>query len=317
MERIARIFKQLGHPDRLRILAALRHGELTVSELTQVLALSQPRVTQYIGSLEDAGIIERLREGSWVFVRLRRGAGSPRALLYEALSLLGEADVVIAQDRERLERVRAARASAAEGFFADVANNRGQLSHDFLPVAPIETALLQAAGEGPFSRMVDLGTGSGRMLALFAERVERGTGIDSSADMLRVARHTLAGRGHITVQLGDVGATDLESGQADLLTLHHVLHYLDDPDTALAEAARLLAPGGTLLVADFAEHDRDAFRDRYAHRRLGFSADEISERLRALGFGLVETSLVSGQGDAPDVIIWQARAAAPAHRSAA
>ena len=306
MEAIARTFKQLGHPDRLRILAALSHGELTVSELTQVLALSQPRVTQYIGSLEAAGLIERLREGSWVFARLRRAPDGVAEVVRAALQSLPAEHPVLAADADRLSDVRRDRAQSAEVFFAEVANNRGQLSHDFLPSAPIEAAMLAAAGEGSFERMVDLGTGSGRMLQLFASRVRRGTGIDLSPDMLRVARHTLAGAEHLFVQLGDITGTSLPDGTADLVTLHHVLHYLDHPATALAEASRLLRPGGLLLVADFAAHDHDVFRESFAHRRLGFTPEEMRDMLDAVGLDGGETRVVT-TAEGPDVLIWRAR----------
>ncbi len=315
MEALARTFKQLGHPDRLRILHALRQGDLTVSELTQVLDLSQPRVTQYISSLEEAGLIDRLREGSWVFVRLRSGAigGTPDlfTVVETALQSLSVEHPILRGDAERLTDVRRSRAHAAETFFARVANDQDQLSHDFLPSAPIEAALLEAAGPGPFDHLIDLGTGSGRMLQLFSDRVVRGTGIDLSPDMLRVARHLVGGanRSHLYVQLGDITATALPAASADLVTLHHVLHYLDQPATALAEAARLLRPGGTLLVADFSSHDHDAFRERFAHRRLGFSASEMDAYLSANGFQAerVKTIPMPAKTQAPDVLVWLAR----------
>ena len=120
--------------------------------------------------------------------------------------------------------------------------------------------------------MVDLGTGTGRILEVFADRVERGSGIDSNQDMLAVARHNLANQAcaHLTVRQGDLHSTPLQTASADLVTLHQVLHYLDEPREAIGEAARLLQPGGRILIADFETHNRDEFREKYAHRRLGF-----------------------------------------------
>ena len=307
MESIVKTLKLLGHPVRLRILVVLQRGELTVSELTAVLGMSQPRVTQYIGALEEGGLVERLREGSWVFVRLRSDARA--GLMGEVLRKVPSDDPTLRGDLARLSDVRAARAEVSERFFADVANNRGQLSHEFLPSEPTERAMLASVGSAPVSLMVDLGTGSGRMLELFSSHVARGIGIDRSADMLRVARHKLAGEahGHLSVKMGSADDTKLADGASDLVTIHQVLHYLDEPSAVLAEAARILAPGGRLLIADFALHDRDAFRDDFAHRRLGFAEDELSALLEEHGLSEPSVTRIASHGDdTPDVLVWSA-----------
>lgn len=309
METIARILKLLGHPDRLRILALLRHEELTVSELVSVLELSQPRVTQYIKSLEDAGVVDRLREGSWVFSRLCTNNGVAMTIVTGVLEKLPLDDLVLAADRQRLTHVRAIRADQANQFFADVANNLGRLSHEFLPQAKVEAAILAQLGKRQFGLMVDLGTGSGRMLALLSDWVKSGIGIDLSPDMLRVARYTLSDEcfAHLSVQQSDLARTPLGEGVADLVTLHQVLHHLDRPSDALSEASRLLAPHGTLLVVDFAEHEREDFRDQFAHRRLGFAPDEMSELLGAHQFSDVRYETIAGVDDTyPDLLIWRA-----------
>lgn len=309
MEQVARILKLLGHPDRLRIVALLSRGELTVSELVSVLQLSQPRVTQYIRSLEEVGIIDRLREGSWTFSRLRPDADGLSPLVTHVLNALPETDPVLQSDMSRLSSVRAARAKQSEQFFADVANNRGQLSHEYLPQSRTEAVLLKEIGDRHFDFMVDLGTGSGRMLALLADRVERGTGVDLSPDMLRVARHTLSAPefSHLQVQQSDLSATPLADNVADLVTVHQVLHHLDRPSDALREASRLLRPDGVLMVVDFAEHDRDEFRQDYAHRRLGFSETEIQTLLEPLGFtGTACHRIVSEEAGRPDLLVWRA-----------
>lgn len=309
METIARILKLLGHPDRLRILALLQHEELTVSELVSVLELSQPRVTQYVKSLEDAGVVDRLREGSWVFSRLCVNSGISMTIVMGVLAKLPANDPVMAADRERLNQVRAVRADQANQFFADVANNRGRLSHEFLPQTKVESAILAQLDNRQFSLMVDLGTGSGRMLALLSDWVKSGIGIDLSPDMLRVARYTLSDErfAHLSVQQSDLARTPLGDGVADLVTLHQVLHHLDRPSDALSEASRLLAPDGTLLVVDFAEHDREDFRDQFAHRRLGFSPEEMSDLLSAHRFDNVRYETIAGADDTyPDLLIWRA-----------
>jgi len=204
MEKHVLALKTLGHSERLRILALLSHGELTVSELVQILKLSQPRVTQYIISLETAGIIERLKEGSWVFSRISRGHEAVSAIVATTLATLPQNDPVIRQDLKRLEGVRAERSKAAEAFFANVANDRSQLGDEYLPQADIEAKMRELLGEGPFDYMVDLGTGTGRMLEVFYDRILRGSGIDNNAQMLKVARSNLATREHIAVRQGDI-----------------------------------------------------------------------------------------------------------------
>jgi len=283
MESFATALKALGHTDRLRILALLSHGELTVSELVSILNLSQPRVTQYIKSLEAAGILERLREGSWVFSRLKRGNIGISALVSTTLASLPQDDPILLADQRRLNDVRAERSKVVEAFFADVANDRGQLGNEYLPQSDIEKALLETAGDKDFDYMVDLGTGTGRMLELFSSRAKRGAGVDTNVEMLTVARHKLASTdfSHMSVQQGDLNATPLGTAIADLVTIHQVLHYLDDPLEAIKEASRLLMPGGIFLIVDFEAHQFEGFRDKYAHRRLGFSDEEIQIWLEA------------------------------------
>ncbi len=308
MEKTAQILKTLGHVERLRILSLLSHGELTVSELVQILGLSQPRITQYINSLEAVGIIERLKEGSWVFSRLRRGNAAVSAIVATALSALPKDDVILKSDLRRLDDVRRERAVAADAFFANVANDQGQLGDEYLPQNDIESRMRDLAGEGPFEMMVDLGTGTGRVLAVFADRVARGSGIDNNVDMLKVARHNLAGSGHdhLTVRQGDLNVTPLEPAVADLVTLHQVLHYLEDPYEAILEASRLLMPGGTLLIVDFETHTQDSFREEYNHRRLGFADDDIQAWGESAGLSLSQVdSVIADDKSRPNVKIWQ------------
>lgn len=178
----------------------------------------------------------------------------------------------------------------------------------------------EMAGEGPFDYMVDLGTGTGRVLAVFADRVVSGSGIDNNVDMLKVARHKLAAAGfnHLKVRQGDLHLTPIEAGTAQLVTLHQVLHYLDDPAIAIAEAVRLLAPSGCLLIVDFESHTREDFRDVYAHRRLGFSDSDISNWAAAYDLTLSAVDTVSSQDAArPNVKIWRLQAAAKKKASSA
>lgn len=309
MDAIATYLKTLGHPDRLRILALLSQGELTVSELVQILGLSQPRVTQYIKSLEQVGIVERMREGSWVFSRLKRGQEANSAILAATLAALSTENKQLAADRESLNKVRADRSRQAEAFFASVANDHDQLGHEYLPQADIEAALLALVPGQEFSLMVDLGTGTGRMLKLFAPHIKTGVGVDDSVEMLRVARHTLSDDAftHISVQQADLQDAPLKDGAADLVTLHQVLHFLEDPARAIEEAARLLGENGHLLITDFAMHDFDNYHEKYAHRRLGFSDQDMLQILSDYGFTMTQTrTLPASEPTTPDVKIWHA-----------
>ena len=305
MEQLTTALKALAHAERLRILALLSHGELTVSELTQIMGVSQPRVTQYIKSLESAGILERLKEGSWVFSRLRRSHAGISAVVASTLAAMPQNDTQLAADRRRLDDIRQRRAEAAQAFFADVANDRGQLGDEYLPQKDIEAAVKELVGQGPYARLLDLGTGTARMLTLLSDRVESGVGLDTSHDMLKVARHRLAesGHSHLRVQQGDLHASPMDTASADLVTLHQVLHYLPEPGEAVFEAARLLAPSGKLLVVDFAAHSREEFREQYNHRRLGFSDTDITALMDACGIDLTDTRTIAAP-DRPDVKIW-------------
>jgi len=309
MDAIATYLKTLGHPDRLRILALLNQGELTVSELVQILDLSQPRVTQYIKSLEQVGVVERMREGSWVFSRLKRGQEAQSAILTATLVALSSTDERLAADRERLNKVRADRFKQAEEFFASVANDHGQLGHEYLPQEDIETVLLGLVSGQHFQRMVDLGTGTGRMLKLFAPHIKSGVGVDDSVEMLRVARHTLSDDAytHISVQQADLRDAPLKDGAADIITLHQVLHFLEEPSRAVKEAARLLTDGGHILITDFAKHDLENYRENYSHRRLGFSDQDMQQFLSESDFSLKRTEIIpASDSTAPDVKIWYA-----------
>lgn len=308
MERYANILKTLGHTDRLRIIAILDRGELTVTELVQTLELSQPRITQYIKSLEAADIVERLREGSWVFSRLKRSNAHVHELVQTVLRKLPKDDTDLVADSQKLEAVREARSQIADAFFAKVAQDDRQLGHEYLPQKNIEKALLDSVADQKFDFMIDMGTGTGRMLELFAAQVRKGAGIDMNPDMLKVARHKLADEqfGHISLQQSDLHSTPFREGSADLVTLHQVLHYLDDPREAIGEAARLMAKDATLLIVDFETHDVEEFRDNYAHRRLGFSETDMKDWLQDVGLKLQMTARVEHK-ESPPVIIWKAQ----------
>jgi ubiquinone/menaquinone biosynthesis C-methylase UbiE/DNA-binding transcriptional ArsR family regulator len=275
-DRLVAALRAAGEPTRLRILALLAQGELAVGELAQALGQSQPRVSRHLRLLTEAGLIERTAEGAWAFYRLARMPGAERALAELFGSLCDPEDAEFARDARRLADIRNAREAQASAYFEANAADWDRIRKLHLPEADIEAAVLRAAGEGPFDLMIDAGVGAGRMIEVFAERVKRAEGFDTSRKMLALARAALDGEPKAAVQLGDIYDPPHPPSSADLVTIHHVLHFLADPARALKEAARLLKPGGRLVIVDFAPHDLEFLRERHAHRRLGFSDAEIA-----------------------------------------
>lgn len=273
-----------GEETRLRILALLAGGDLNVTDLTDILGQSQPRISRHLKLLVEAGLVERHREGSWAFFRLA-GHGRAGALATALLAGLDPTDPAIAADRERLTAVRAARAQAAQNYFARHAADWDRIRSLHAPEAAVEAAILEAVGTTPVRALADLGTGTGRILALLAPLAQRAVGIDASHAMLAVARAALerAGLTRVELRQGDIYAPPVERDGFDLVVVHQVLHYLDDPARALRQAAGLLAPGGRLLVVDFAPHALDFLRETHAHRRLGFQREEVAGWLTECG----------------------------------
>lgn len=300
-----------GEETRLRLLALLAQSELTVSEIVAILGQSQPRVSRHLKLLVEAGLIERRREGAWAFFRLC-AAGAPGVLARDVLARLDADDALLAGDRTRLAEVRRARAETAARYFAAHAAEWDRLRSLHAPEALVEDAMRAAVGDKPVRRLLDLGAGAGRMLELFAPLAERAVGVDLSSAMLGVARGRLEATRLRNVELrqGDIYALPIERNSVDLAIMHQVLHYLDDPARALREAARILAPGGRLLVVDFAPHDEESLRDKHAHRRLGFSDAEISSLLKQAGLEAVlhrELAPGAAEGAKLTVSLWLAR----------
>ena len=279
--------RAVGEPNRLRILVLLSYGELAVGELAQIMGQSQPRLSHHLKALSAAGVVERLPEGSWVFYGLPAD-GHVRDFLENILSGLDLASEDIANDLRRLKGVRADRAQAAASYFSDIADTWDTVRELHSSGERIEAALLDLAGEGPFQRVIDIGTGTGRMLTLFASRARRLDGIDFSHRMLTVARANLDRDkiDHAHVRYGDACAMPYEAGSADLVIIHQVLHFLDEPERAIAEAARILKPEGRLLVVDFARHELEFLRTEHGHRRLGIRAEALSQWAEDAGLTL-------------------------------
>lgn len=299
-----------GEGTRVRLLALLAEGELTVKDATTILGQSQPRISRHLKLLTEAGLVQRFPEGSWVYYRLAEGAHG--ALVSSILSRVDDGDPVIARDRLRVAAIKKAQADAAMAYFRAHAEAWDSMRALHVAEDAVESAMREMVGPEPFQRFLDLGTGTGRLLDLFSDQYQTGFGIDASHDMLRVARANLdrGGVNAAQVRHGDIYALPAQSEDFDLVTIHQVLHYLDDPAGALAEAARALKPGGRLLVVDFAPHDLEFLRDEHAHRRLGFAHEQMAAWMRAAGLELVsirDLAPEAGQADQLTVTLWLAR----------
>jgi ArsR family transcriptional regulator len=281
--------KAAAEPTRLRILLLLGGGELNVKDLTQILGQSQPRISRHLKLLAEAGLVERFREGSWAYFHVSDRTHGGRLAL-DILSLVSAADATVARDRERAEALKREREEAAQSYFRAHAADWDRIRSLHVAESEVEDAIGEALGPGPFKLLVDLGTGTGRILELFADRYARGLGFDLNQAMLAYARSKLS-RAQLTqaqVRHGDIYALSLPDGVADAVVMHQVLHFLSEPALAIREAARVLAPGGRLLIADFAPHDLEFLREKHAHDRLGFEPAQVAQWMKDAGLVPVE-----------------------------
>jgi len=295
-----------AEPTRLRLLALLAQGDLTVSEITHILGQSQPRVSRHLKLMCDAGLLDRFPEGAWVFYRLA-GRGDGADLARALLALLPDDDASLALDRQRLDAVRATRGEKAAAYFRDNASRWGEIRSLHVDDGVVEAALVAALSGRPLRDLVDLGTGTGRVLELLGPKVESAIGIDLSREMLSVARANLdrAGLRHCMVRQGDITQLPLAAASADAVTIHQVLHYAAEPAAVVAEAARLLRPGGLLVAVDFAPHALEVLRESHAHRRLGFADSEVAGWFAAAG--LIPDGAHHLPGKPLTVVLWRAK----------
>ncbi len=303
MDRLLSCLRAAAEPTRLRIMVLCAHADLTVSDLCSILGQSQPRVSRHLKLLIESGLLQRYREGSWAFYRVAVGSEGGD-LAHALIDLVPDDDPVAGTDLERLREVQAEREQRATAFFKRNAAKWDQIRRLYVDDQQIEAALDRLLPGGPLGDLLDIGVGTGRMLTLLGPRVASGIGIDKSPEMLTMARANLdrAGLRHCQVRQGDMNHLPFASASFDLVTLHMVLHYADTPSTALAEAARVLRPGGRLLLVDFAPHDEAALRDEHAHQHMGFADEDMASWLA--GAGLRPGDAVRLAGDRLTVCLW-------------
>ena len=305
------ILRAAGEPTRLRILALLSEGELSVSDLTDILGQSQPRISRHLKLLAEDNLVERYQEGAWAYFRLHRD-GAAADLVRAILSLSDRHDPVLARDGQRLEAVKQLRSERAQAYFSRNAAEWDAVRRLHVSEAEVEAKLAALIGTEPVDAFLDLGTGTGRILQLFEGLYRRGVGVDASRDMLAVARANLdrAGITKASIRHGDIFNLPLERDEFDVVTIHQVLHFLEEPEAAVLEAARMLAPGGRLAIIDLAPHALEHLRDEHAHVRLGFSHRTLSEWLEKAGLvveEVVDLKPAHSAADALTVTIWLAR----------
>jgi ubiquinone/menaquinone biosynthesis C-methylase UbiE len=302
MEHIINALKAVSDPTRLRLLSLVSRSELAVTDLTWIVRQSQPRVSRHLKILTEAGLLERHKEGSWVFYRLAEGkAGS---FLPALIQTIDPDWPEVSRDLERLGDIRKGRVADAQRYFDDHASEWDEIRALYVAEHEIEREILRLLSARPISALLDVGTGTGRILEVLAPHIKRGIGIDNSRAMLALARSRLDAKSlqHCQVRQGDMYDLPKESGGYDAITLHQVLHFADNPKAAIAEAANALAPGGRLLIADFAPHDHEELRTQFAHRRLGFTDDQVSDYLQAAGLSGAAVSHL--QGGPLEVSVW-------------
>ena len=316
LEKLVDILKAAGETTRLRLLVLLSAGDLTVTDLTDILGQSQPRISRHLKLLAEDGLVERYQEGAWAYFRLRRD-GAAAELVRAILTTADPADPVLVRDAQRLVSVKQMRSERAQAYFSRNASEWDELRRLHVSDAAVEAALLDAVGTAPVGSLLDLGTGTGRMLQLLEGLYDHGTGIDASRDMLTVARANLDKGGVVkaSVRQGDIFNLPVDGQEFDLVTIHQVLHFLDQPQLALSEAARVLKPGGRLAVIDLAPHTLDHLREEHAHVRLGFSHEVMAEWLGKAGLAVERIIDIPPGGLAEralTVTIWLARMPQPA-----
>jgi ArsR family transcriptional regulator len=307
------IFRALADPTRLRIIALLRRMELSVGELAQVLGQSQPRVSRHVRILADAGLCDRRREGSWVFLGLGPAATPPLLATIDGVRDAAAERWDVA-DAARLDAVHADRAAAAQAFFDARAAEWDAIRSLHVAEGQVEAAITGILSDAAIGRLVDIGTGTGRMIELLRPGTTSAIGIDRSPEMLRFARARMgrAGIERVDLRQGDMYALPLDAAAADTVVLHQVLHYAQAPAAAIAEAARLIGPDGRLLIVDFAAHDRDDLREREGHARLGFDDDQMAHWFAAAN--LEPARIVELAGGELTVKLWLARRSVDSRR---
>jgi len=312
MNKLLSTLRAAGEITRLRMLSILSSSELTVSELVEILDQSQPRVSRHLKRLCDCGLLERYQEGARVFHRIA-DAGESAVIARKLIEMINPDDPPLVQDQIRLKVIKSRNAELAATYFSKNASEWDSIRSRMASDTDIEKWLVRSLNPANPDLLLDLGTGTGRMLEIFSPHIKRGIGIDLNREMLLVARSNLdtAAVTNCTVRQNDIHRLNFPDQVADVITIHQVLHYLDDPDRVIKEAIRVLKPHGQLLIVDFLPHDLEFLREQHAHRRLGIAERTLRQWCHRYGCTLVEHEHLSNrennQNDALTAGLWSFR----------
>ncbi len=305
VEKLLQGLRAAAEPTRLRIIALCGHAELSVTELVMILGQTQPRVSRHLKLLVEGGLLQRNKEGNRAYYRLSNEAeGADLARMLNDL-MPGE-DEVHTLDLSRLSSVKADRLRYAETFLDPYSQEIIELRGMWPPDEVIDKCILELLQDRSIEHLLDLGTGTGRILRTMAPFVAKGTGIDNSLEMLSIARARLDQDGikNCQVRAGDMYRLPFKQNSFDLITINSLLRYADEPKKVIAEAARVLEKKGALLIVDLAAHDLSTLRDEYGHSWLGFSEVEMVEMLSEANLTVGQVKHIDGQK--LNVCIWRA-----------
>ena len=304
LEELLRQLRAAAEPTRLRIIALCGHAELSVGDFVAILGQSQPRVSRHLKLLVDAGLLIRNKEGSRAYYRLLES--DKNAQLSQVLNdLMDESDPVLVLDLSRLGIIRSERARFADNYFDEFAGEQSQLSQISADEELINQLLLQYAQQENMGELLDIGTGTGRMLLLLGSKIEKAIGIDNSREMLAIARTKLeqADLKNCQVRIGDMYRLPFAENRFGIITINSLLRYAEKPKDVLTEATRVLKPGGFLIIVDFSDHGLTELRDEYGHRWLGFSKHEMLDMLDGDTINIESTNFF--KGEALTVCVWK------------
>lgn len=288
------LLRLLSDPTRVRLLALLEREELTVAELSGVLRLAQPRVSTHLAKLKEADLVRDRRAGVSAYYRFNSELDAKSAAFLHALSGTID-DAVLKNDAQRLPTVLAERARA-EGWADSVA---GDMERHYSPGRTWETLARALAGLIDSGDVLDIASGDGALAELLAPHAHSIVCVDSSARVVEAARARLKAFANVRVQLGDMHALELGSKRFDLVLSMHALTYSDAPARAIAEAARVLRPGGRLLVTTLAKHAHQTAVAPFDHRNLGFKDGELRDFARKAGLQVLSCTRLTRERRPP------------------